>query len=200
MQVAAALTARRCVQTLPGNRMRAFTTLTLLASLCACQSYVAVPVQPVTLVAVAQRNQVRVFTKADVLLVIDDSPSMSGKQQRLAAALQNFTSQLDALNPPVDYQVAVTTTTVSERLGACGPAGDSSAAAQCSSEWQATGFSCDSGLACFRPFSAAGQFHQGAGVPALVPRRGDYSAADFPRYLAEGAVVGTGGSPPPPSE
>src|SRR4029077_4119789 len=108
MQGAAALTARRCVQTLPGNRMRASTTFTLLASLCACQSYVAVPVQPVTLVAVAQRNQVRVFTKADVLLVIDDSPSMSGKQQRLAAALQNFTGQLDALNPPVDYQVAVT--------------------------------------------------------------------------------------------
>src|SRR5260370_1153621 len=57
MQVAAALTARRCVQTLPGNRMRPFTTLTLLASLCACQSYVAVPVQPVRLVAVAQRSQ-----------------------------------------------------------------------------------------------------------------------------------------------
>src|SRR3954467_4579939 len=140
-QAAAALTARRAVQTLPANRMRSISKLTLLALLSACQSYVAVPVQPVTLVAVSQRNKVRVFTKADVLLVIDDSFSMSGKQQRLAAALQNFTGQLDALAPPVDYQVAVTTTTVSERLGACGPPGDAAAAASCDSEWQARGVS-----------------------------------------------------------
>ena len=121
--------------------MRVILSATLLASLGACQSYVAVPVQPVTLVAVSQRNKVRVFTKADVLLVVDDSFSMSGKQQRLAAALQNFTAELDALTPPVDYQAAVTTTTVSERLGACGPAGDSNAAARCNSEWEASGFS-----------------------------------------------------------
>src|SRR5437868_15456904 len=125
MRVAAALTARQRVQTLRcvvGGpiRMRFAVATTLLVSLCACQSYVAVPVQPVTLVAVSQHNKVRVFTKADVLLVVDDSFSMSGKQQRLAAALQNFTGDLDALNPPVDYQVAVTTTTISERLGACG--------------------------------------------------------------------------------
>src|SRR3954466_8027768 len=181
MRVAATLTARRCVQTLPAsqgivgdpNRMRVVTSVTLLASLCACQSYVAVPVQPVTLVAVSQRNKVRVFTKADVLLVIDDSFSMSGKQQRLAAALQNFTSQLDALAPPVDYQVAVTTTSVSERLGSCGPSGNAAAAQQCDSEWQGDGFSCDSGLACFRSFPAAGQLHG----PALM--RSQFTAADF---------------------
>src|SRR5438552_14807580 len=179
MQVAAALTARRGVQALPAirgvvgdpNCMRVITSVTLLVSLCACQSYVAVPVQPVTLVAVSQRNQVRVFTKADVLLVVDDSFSMSGKQQRLAAALQNFTGELDALSPPVDYQVAVTTTSVSERLGACGPSGDPNAAAKCNSDWQAPGFSCDSGLACFRPFATAGQLHQGASAPAAVLRR-----------------------------
>src|SRR4051812_33407419 len=159
--------------------MRSIPKLTLLALLSACQSYVAVPVQPVTLVAVSQRNKVRVFTKADVLLVIDDSFSMSGKQQRLAAALQNFTGQLDALAPPVDYQVAVTTTTVSERLGACGPPGDAAAAASCDSEWQATGFTCDPGLACFRPFSRAGRFNQGASAPAAVLRRGDYTAQQF---------------------
>src|SRR3954466_7857244 len=114
--------------------MRSITQSTLLALLAACQSYVAVPVQPVTLVAVSQRGKVRVATKADVLLVVDDSPSMSGKQDRLPPALANFPAQLDALQPPVDYQVAVTTTTVSERLGACGPLGDSHAAAQCDSE------------------------------------------------------------------
>src|SRR5947208_17027412 len=99
MQVAAALTARRGVQTLPAirgvvgdpNRMRVITSVTLLVSLCACQSYVAVPVQPMTLVAVSQRNKVRVFTKADVLLVIYERVSMSGQPQRLSAALQNVT-------------------------------------------------------------------------------------------------------------
>ena len=62
MQVAATLTARRAVQTLPSIRdptlKRFIGSLTLLASLWACQSYVAVPVQPVTLVAVSQRNRV----------------------------------------------------------------------------------------------------------------------------------------------
>src|SRR2546422_213813 len=33
---------------------------------------------------------------------------MSGKQQRLAAALQNFTAELDGLTPPVDYHLAAT--------------------------------------------------------------------------------------------
>src|SRR2546427_13293371 len=134
MRVAAALTARRGVQTLPVNRntldrirMRVILSATLLASLGACQSYVAVPVQPVTLVAVSQRNKVRVFTKADELLGVDDSFSMSGKQQRLAAALQNFTAEMDALTPPVDYQDPATTTTLAERLYSRGPAGDPNA-------------------------------------------------------------------------
>src|SRR2546430_12532531 len=100
MQVAATLTARRAVQTLPGIRdptcMRLIGSPTLLASLWACQSYVAVPVQPVTLLPVSQRNPVRVFTKADVLLVIDDSFSMSGEQQRLPAAPPQLTNHLCA--------------------------------------------------------------------------------------------------------
>ena len=171
--------------------------VTLLAGLAACQSYVAVPVQPVTLVAVSQHNKVRVFTKADVLLVVDDSFSMSGKQQRLAAALQDFTAQLDALSPPVDYQVAVTTTTVSERLGACGPPSDPAAAAECDSEWQAPGFSCDSGLACFRSFPEAGQFHQGSGAPAPILRRADFSADQFASALASSVQVGVDGSRQP---
>ena len=202
MQAAAGLTARRAIQRLRASRgsflrMRKLTPITLLALLAGCQSYVAVPVQPVTLVAVSQRSKVRVATKADVLLVVDDSLSMSGKQGRLAAALQNFTAQLDALKPPVDYQVAVTTTTVSERLGACGPAGDPNAAGQCNSEWEASGFSCDSAFACFRSFPSAGQFYRGAGAPALVLHRADYSAADFATYLADSVKVGTAGSRQP---
>ena len=176
---------------------RPFIACTLLAVLSACQSYVAVPVQPATLVAVAQRSKVKVATKADVLLVVDDSYSMSGKQARLAAALQNFTQELDSLQPPIDYQAAVTTTSVAERFGACGPAGDASAAQQCDSDWGATGFACDSGLACLRTFPAAGQLHQGAGAPAAILRRDDYTAAQFAQYLSGSVQVGVDGARQP---
>src|SRR5439155_21735942 len=95
MQVAATLTARRAVQTLPGIRdptcMRLIGSLTLLASLWACQSYVAVPVHPVTLVALSPRNRFRLFTKAAVLLAIHAPVSTSGRPQRLAAAPQRST-------------------------------------------------------------------------------------------------------------
>jgi hypothetical protein len=176
---------------------RATTFLTLLAATAACQSYVAVPVSPVTLVSVAQRNTVRVATMADVLLVVDDSASMSGKQDRLAAALAGFTVALDSLQPPVDYQVAVTTTTISERLGACGPVGDSNAADACDSNWQADGFACDTGFACFRAFPEAGLFHQGPQAPAEVLARVNYTAAQFSQYLSSSVQVGTDGSRQP---
>jgi hypothetical protein len=177
--------------------MRRLAHITLLAAASACQGYVAVPVSPVTLVAVSQRSTVRVATEADVLLVVDDSASMSGKQDRLAAALAGFTTALDSLQPPIDYQVAVTTTSVAERLGACGPAGNASAAGQCDSDWQAPGFGCDTGLACFRPFSEAGQFHQGTGAPAPVLDRADFTAAQFSQILASTVQVGTAGSRQP---
>ncbi|HEY2028996.1 MAG TPA: hypothetical protein VGH20_07280 [Myxococcales bacterium] len=176
--------------------MRRLPLITLLAAASACQGYVAVPVTPVTLVAVEQRTTVRVATKADVLLVVDDSASMSGKQDRLAAALSTFTSQLDALEPPVDYQVAVTTTSVAERLGACGPAGDPNAAGQCDSDWQAAGFACDTKLACFRTFTEAGQFHQAGTAPAILPRA-SFTPQQFAQLLAGNVQVGTAGSRQP---
>src|SRR5438067_5818474 len=131
--------------------------LTLLVAGMSCQSYVAVPVQPATLVAVAQHSQVKVATKADILLVVDDSLSMSGKQDRLAQALASFTTQLDALEPPIDYQVAVVTTSIFERFGACGPDGDASASAACDSDRGASGYVCKTDH-CVRTFAAeAGQ-------------------------------------------
>src|SRR3954471_8316972 len=72
--------------------------LPLLVAACACQSYVAVPVQPATLVAVQQHSQVRVTTKADILFVVDDSLSMSQKQDRLPHGGGDFPAALDA--PP----------------------------------------------------------------------------------------------------
>src|SRR5881227_2556680 len=115
---------------------------TVLAMASGCQSYVAVPVQPATLVAVQQHAQIKVTTKADMLFVVDDSLSMSQKQDRLAQALAGFTAAADALDPPVDYQVAVVTTSIFERFGACGPDGDANAAAQCDSDWGTDGFAC----------------------------------------------------------
>jgi hypothetical protein len=177
--------------------MRSILYGTVLVLLCGCQSYVAVPVQPATLVAVAQHSRVKVATKADVLLVIDDSYSMSGKQQRLANALQNFTAALDQLQPPVDYQVAVTSTSVDERFGACGPVGDSYAAAKCDSDWGADGFACDPGYACLRRFASAGKLFQAPGVPAIILKRKDYSATQFATYLADAVKVGVNGARQP---
>src|SRR3954470_2405407 len=171
--------------------------LLLLVTASACQSYVAVPVQPATLVAVQQHSQVRVTTKADILFVVDDSLSMSQKQDRLAQALANFTAALDALDPPVDYQAAVVTTSIFERFGACAPDGNSSAAAQCSSDWGASGFACKRS-ACVRDFpDEAGQLRQAAGAPAPVLRRRDATAAQFSQWLGEAIQAGSAGARQP---
>jgi hypothetical protein len=174
--------------------------LIVLAGLLAgaCGGYVAQPMQPVTLIAVAQRQKIRVATQADVLLVVDDSLSMSGKQQRLAQALQDFTARLDALQPPIDYRAGVVSTSVAERFGACAPAGDPFAAAQCDSDWGATGFVCDDKLACARTFpDRAGKLHPPQpGAPALLARK-DHDAAEFASLLAQAVEVGTDGSRQP---
>ena len=171
--------------------------LLLLVAACACQSYVAVPVQPATLVAVQQHSQVRVTTKADILFVVDDSLSMSQKQDRLAQALQNFTTALDNLDPPVDYQAAVVTTSIFERFGACAPDGNASAAAQCSSDWGASGYACKTS-ACVRDFpDEAGQLRQAAGAPARVLRRRDTTAAQFSQWLGEAVQAGSAGARQP---
>ena len=165
----------------------------LLVSL-SCGGYVAVPVQPATLVAVVQHQKVQVATKADILFVVDDSLSMSGKEQRLAQALSGFTQALDALQPPIDYQAAVVSTSVQERFGACGPAGDPGAAEQCDSDWGAEGFTCDPNLACLRTFPGeAGKLHPAPGAPAVL-RRANYSAAQFTQLVGEALQVGTAGA------
>jgi len=171
--------------------------LTLLVAGMSCQSYVAVPVQPATLVAVAQHSQVKVATKADILFVVDDSLSMSGKQDRLAQALAGFTSQLDALQPPVDYQVAVVTTSIFERFGGCGPDGDPNAAAQCDSDWGAPGYVCKA-AACLRSFPAeAGKLRLAPGNPGTVLRRGGADPATFSGWVASDVRAGASGARQP---
>jgi hypothetical protein len=171
--------------------------LTLLVAGMSCQSYVAVPVQPATLIAVAQHSQVKVATKADILFVVDDSLSMSGKQDRLAQALAGFTTQLDALQPPIDYQVAVVTTSIFERFGACGPDGDPNAAAQCDSDWGAPGYVC-TGAACLRSFdSEAGKLRTAPGNPGAVLRRSATDPATFSRWVATDVQAGSAGARQP---
>src|SRR5262249_37316044 len=149
----------------------------------ACQQYVAVPVQPVTLVAVAQHDQVRVASKVDILFVVDDSLSMSGKQDRLAAALASFTTPLDSLDPTIDYQAAGVTPSLFARFGACGPDGDPNATAQCDSDWGAPGFVCQ-GNACLRSFAAeAGKLRDPSGNPGPVLERSATDAATFSSWV-----------------
>ena len=158
----------------------------------------AQPVQPVTLISVAQRQKVKVATQADVLLIVDDSLSMSGKQLRLAQALQNFTASLDGLQPPIDYRAAVVSTSVAERFGSCAPPGDSFAATQCDSDWGARGFICDDKDACLRSFPArAGKLHPPATGVAPVLVRKDHTAADFANILGQAVEVGTDGARQP---
>src|SRR6266446_3598739 len=171
--------------------------LTLLVAGTSCQSYVAVPVQPATLVAVAQHDKVLVATKADILFVVDDSLSMSGKQGRLAQALAGFTAQLDALQPPIDYQVAVVTTSIFERFGGCGPNGDASAAAQCDSDWGAPGYVCQA-AACLRSFPAeAGKLRVAPGNPGAVLQRSSTDPASFSRWVANDVQAGSDGARQP---
>jgi len=171
--------------------------LTLLVAATSCQSYVAVPVQPATLVAVAQHAQVKVATKADILFVIDDSLSMSGKQDRLAQALAGFTAQLDALKPPIDYQVAVVTTSIFERFGGCGPDGDSNAALQCNSDWGAAGFVCKA-TACLRSFpDESGKLRVAPGNPGAVLARSATDAATFSGWVAKDVQAGSAGARQP---
>ena len=174
------------------------TLLVVVAACASCQGYVAQPVQLVTLIAVAQRQKIKVATQADVLMVVDDSLSMSGKQQRLAQALQNFTASLDGLNPPVEYHAAVVSTSVMERFGACAPPGDPFAAAQCSSDWGARGFVCDDKEACARSFpDRAGKLHAPAAGVGSVLVREQHSAAEFAQLLGQSVQVGIDGSRQP---
>ncbi|HWE24068.1 MAG TPA: hypothetical protein VG496_09020 [Myxococcales bacterium] len=175
---------------------RVVSFLTLLVALTSCQSYVAVPVQPATLVAVAQHSQVKVATKADILFVVDDSLSMSGKQDRLAQALSGFTAALDALRPPIDYQVAVVTTSIFERFGACGPDGDANAAAQCDSDWGAPGYVCKA-AACVRTFDEAGQLRLAPGNPGTILQRSAADAPTFSAWVAHDVQAGSAGARQP---
>lgn len=135
---------------------------------------------------------IRVTTKADILFVVDDSPSMANEQDKLAAAFPELVDRLDALDPPVDWRVAVMTTSVDERFGPC-VSGDATAPQACSAAFGGTGFACESG-ACVRRFdSIAGRLVSASGNPAVIDRS-RASRDEVVRQFRENVRVGLDGS------
>lgn len=163
-----------------------------LVALVACRQQVFEPVRDGLVATARLDGDVRVLTRADVLFVIDDSPSMENEQAKLAAGFPALLAKLEALDPPVDYRVAVMTTSVDEHFGPCDPA-DPGAAASCSSEFGGAGFACESGACVRRWPQEAGRLVAKAGNPTVLDRA-LLSPADLGRMFSENVRVGLGGS------
>jgi hypothetical protein len=140
----------------------------------------------------ALSGTVKVVTKADILFVVDASASMASKEAKLAAGVPALLSRLDALNPPVDYRLAVMTSSVDARYGPCDGL-DPHAPVECSAEFGGTGYQClDS--ACVAEFPQfAGQLVAAPGNEAVLDRA-KLSRAQMEQLFAENIMVGTGGS------
>jgi hypothetical protein len=98
----------------------AVTALVAVAWLAACQDYNFSPVRYCLIQPGTERVTLSDISTADVLFVVDDSGSMGGEQRKLAASFQAFVESLKASNlgrvasrlEPIDFHIAVTTTSV----------------------------------------------------------------------------------------
>ncbi len=141
---------------------------------------------------VALTGDVRVITKADILFVVDASVSMASKEPKIAAGLPALINKLEALNPPVDYRLAVMTSSVEERFGPCQSA-DPNAPGECSAAFGLTGFQCVAD-ACVREFPRqAGQLVAAPGNPFVLDRA-SLSPTQIESLFAQNVLVGTGGA------
>jgi hypothetical protein len=94
--------------------------LTVAFAVAGCQDYNFNPVGHCMLQPGSQQFTLSNVSSADVLFVVDDSGSMAGKQAALAAAFDDFVSNLTSANAgraasgllPLDFHIAVTTTSV----------------------------------------------------------------------------------------
>jgi hypothetical protein len=95
--------------------------LALVASMAAgCNDYNFNPVGHCLIQPGAVRVKLAGVSSADILFVVDDSPSMDPKQAGLAASFQDFITRMVQTNTsragrgldPIDFHVAVTTTSV----------------------------------------------------------------------------------------
>jgi hypothetical protein len=99
-------------------RVRAVSAL--LLGLAACNDYQFSPVGSCVLQPGSVRIELPKTSSADLLFVIDDSPSMDPKQAELAARFQSFIQRMVDINvgraarglDPLDFQIAVTTSSV----------------------------------------------------------------------------------------
>jgi hypothetical protein len=97
---------------------RAWILLALLAS--GCQDYNFNPVGHCLLQPGSERITLSNLATADILFVVDDSGSMRGEQDNLAANFELFVNDLTATNAdrvaralePLDFHIAITTTSV----------------------------------------------------------------------------------------
>jgi hypothetical protein len=175
-----------------GRRGRAVAFVTLVTVVSSCREQVFEPVRDGLVSTAAMSGRVKVTTKADLLFVLDDSPSMENEQEKLAAAFPELVSRLEALDPPVDYRVAVMTTSVEERFGPC-DAASTGAGEQCSADFGGGPFTCEAG-ACRRGFeAAAGRLVAAPGNDAVL-ESSTLDAATLTARFSENVRVGLGGA------
>jgi hypothetical protein len=101
------------------SRVRALLPLALLAA-AGCQDYNFNPVGQCLLQPGTKRETLSNISTADLLFVVDDSGSMRGEQDKLAANFTTFINNLDQTNAaraargldPIDFHIAVTTSSV----------------------------------------------------------------------------------------
>jgi hypothetical protein len=157
-----------------------------------CRDQVFEPVQNGLVTTVTLSGDVHVITKADILFVIDASVSMVSKEPKIAAGLPSLIARLEALYPPVDYRLAVMTSSVEERFGPCDTA-DPNAPGECSAEFGLTGFQCLQN-ACVREFpQLAGHLVAAPGNPVVLDRAA-LSPAQIEAAFAQNVMVGVGGA------
>lgn len=92
----------------------------LLLGLAACNDYQFSPVGSCVLQPGSVRVELPKTSSADILFVVDDSPSMDPKQAGLAASFQDFIQRMVDINvgrtgrglEPLDFQIAATTSSI----------------------------------------------------------------------------------------
>lgn len=195
--------SRNPLPSLPPTLAKAFSLLTstplalplLCALVCtqsACQQQVFEPVRDGLVATAVLKGEVKVLNAADLLFVVDDSPSMANKHDKLAAAFPELAELLDQLDPPVDWRVAVMTTSVDERFGSC-KSSDPTAPQSCSAAFGGTGFRCQGG-ACVRNFKdKAGKLVSRSGNPKVLDRSQN-SRSELIALFQQNVRVGLDGS------
>jgi len=100
-------------------RVRALALLALFAA-AGCQDYNFNPVGKCLIQPGNTRERLSDVSTADVLFIVDESGSMQGEQQKLAANFDAFITRLNGTNQrrvdnglqPIDFHIAVTTTSI----------------------------------------------------------------------------------------